>query len=162
MLVIFIHKGCEPTCTVAEGGILLFGDGNGNIAMTDRDFNIAWVHKAFSGPVRGVAYVYDILHHRRQYIIAVGEETVRGNAGVESKSRNQETYVIKVSGYCIKHCKDSIILLIYPLFDGIPSRHEWAAVLYCNMVHVLCVCDRCSWRATCLDLSRPSTLATLC
>mmetsp|Transcript_11655 Transcript_11655/g.17666 ORF Transcript_11655/g.17666 Transcript_11655/m.17666 type:complete len:1045 (+) Transcript_11655:67-3201(+) len=86
--------GCPPTCAAAEGGILLFGDGNGNISMADRNFNVTWTHKAFSGPVRGVAYVYDLLNHRKQYVIAAGEEAVRSS--VESKSQASESYVIKV------------------------------------------------------------------
>ena len=63
--------------------------------MADRNFNVTWTHKAFSGPVRGVAYVYDLLNHRKQYVIAAGEEAVRSS--VESKSQASESYVIKVS-----------------------------------------------------------------
>lgn len=108
-ITLYCYKGCEPLCACAEGGVLLFGDGNGNIAMTDRDFNVSWVHKAFSGPVRGVAYVYDLLNHRRQYVIAAGEETPRLSGG-ESKSRSQDAYVIKVHALFYTYMYEAFLL----------------------------------------------------
>lgn len=76
---------------------MLFGDVSGNITLSDRNFNISWTHKAFSGPVRGVAYVYDIVNPRKQYVISVGEEIHRT---VSNDTKNQissnDSYVIKV------------------------------------------------------------------
>lgn len=65
--------------------------------MTDRNFNISWTHRAFTGPVRGVAYVYDLMNHKRQYVVAVGEES-RSTTSSESKTAStREPYVIKVT-----------------------------------------------------------------
>jgi hypothetical protein len=66
--------------------------------MTDRNFNISWTHRAFAGPVRGVAYVYDLMNHKRQYVVAIGEESSRVSSGTESKTTSsmREPYVIKV------------------------------------------------------------------
>lgn len=94
-----ISLGSSPTCACADGGILLFGDNRGNISMTDRNFNISWTSKVFTGPVRGVSYVYDLMNHKRQYVITIGEE-LRTNS-TESKVANnnpiREPYVIKVN-----------------------------------------------------------------
>jgi hypothetical protein len=69
----------------------------GNITLADRNFkNISWTQKAFSGPVRGVAYVYDVLNPRKQYVISVGEESNRGNSGDGKISATHDSYVIKV------------------------------------------------------------------
>jgi hypothetical protein len=63
--------------------------------MADRNFSISWTHKAFSGPVRGLSYLYDVINHKRQYVVAIGEES-RPNS-TESKSQTvRESYVIKV------------------------------------------------------------------
>lgn len=79
---------------------MLLGDNNGNITLADRNFKISWTQKAFSGPVRGVAYVYDVLNPRKQYVISVGEESNRTNSNsVVDNSKTQSTndlYVIKV------------------------------------------------------------------
>ena len=67
-------KGSTPTCATADGGILLFGSDKGNITLTDRNFKILWVNKSYNGPVRGISYIYDIMNHKKQYLIAIGEE----------------------------------------------------------------------------------------
>jgi hypothetical protein len=70
--------------------------------MTDRNFNISWTHRAFAGPVRGVAYVYDLMNHKRQYVVAIGEEP-RPTSSNESKTAStREPYVIKVTN-CSLH-----------------------------------------------------------
>lgn len=91
-------QGSEPTCATAEGGLLLLGDNMGSITLADRNFkNISWTQKAFSGPVRGVAYVYDVLNPRKQYVISVGEESNRSNSSGDGKiSSTNDSYVIKV------------------------------------------------------------------
>eukprot|EP01039_Chlorochromonas_danica_P001618 gene1625-1767_t len=67
--------GVAPTCAVAEGGMLIFGDDNGNIIFTDRDLRVTERRsKAFKGKVRGLAYLLDPQRSNRQYVIAVGED----------------------------------------------------------------------------------------
>ena len=77
---------------------MLLGDSNGNITLADRNFKISWTQKAFSGPVRGVSYVYDVLNPRKQYVISVGEESNRtSSSGIDSKAQStNDLYVIKV------------------------------------------------------------------
>ncbi len=61
--------------------------------MADRNFHVSWTNRAFGGAVRGVAYVYDLLNHKRQYVVTVGEEMTRTQ---ESKGQTYEPYLIKV------------------------------------------------------------------
>ena len=85
--------------SVAEGGMLLFGDADGFISLTDRNFNHAdRKSKAFRGPVCGLAYVFDSISHSKQFVIAIGDES-RSNsseATAVSTEASIPQYFIKV------------------------------------------------------------------
>lgn len=73
--------------------MLLFGDGDGNITLADRNFNVLQRQQAFKGEVKGLAYVYDPSNHRKQYVYAVG-----GNDTAGASTAMQEVfYMIKVT-----------------------------------------------------------------
>lgn len=55
---------------------MLFGDHDGNIILSDRNFKLIWKHKAFKGEVKGVSYIYNPINHQKQYVFAVGDEFV--------------------------------------------------------------------------------------
>lgn len=91
--------GNKPTCAVAEGGMLLFGDGEGHISLSDRTFHISdRKHKAFRGAVCGLTYLFDPNNHKRQYIIAAGDDSK--NITEEKREDGQVTssalYIIKI------------------------------------------------------------------
>jgi hypothetical protein len=90
--------GSSPTCASAEGGMLLFGDNDGNITLADRNFKLLWKCKAFKGEVKGLAYVYDPANHRKQYVFAVGDEFVHHSGeSASAMSQAQETfYMLKI------------------------------------------------------------------
>ncbi len=71
----------------------MLGDESGYVTLSDRNFNISWSHKIFNGPIRGVAYGYDVLNHKRQYIIVAGEEN---RSSSDTKSLTNERFVVKV------------------------------------------------------------------
>lgn len=66
-----------PTCARAEGGLLVFGDADGNISIADHNFQglRGQRFKAFRGEVKDVAYLFDPSNHRRQFIVAVGDDS---------------------------------------------------------------------------------------
>lgn len=93
--------GAKPTCAVAEGGILVFGDASGNISLSDRNFRFTdRKYKAFRGEVRGLAYLFDRTNHRRQYVVAVGDDarTLEDAAGqaLAIPSASFPSYMIKI------------------------------------------------------------------
>ena len=92
--------GARVTCAVAEGGSLIFGDGFGNVYISDRSTELSnKKHKLFRGEVKGLAYIYHPLHRKRQYIIAVGddsESTLVVNAGSRLKVDNSTVKVRSV------------------------------------------------------------------
>ena len=92
--------GARVTCAVAEGGSLMFGDVFGNVYISDRSTELSdKKHKLFRGEVKGLAYIYHPLHRKRQYIIAVGddsESTVMVNAGSRLRVDNSTIKVCSV------------------------------------------------------------------
>jgi hypothetical protein len=65
-----------PTCSCAEGGMLVFGDANGNIFIADNDFQRnQQKFKAFRGEVKAISYLFDPVNHRRQFVVAVGDDS---------------------------------------------------------------------------------------
>lgn len=97
--------GAPPTCGVAEGGLLVFGDGAGSITICDRDFQIvSKKEKAFRGSILGISYLFDPKNHRRQYVVAVGDDSFPSDAPTSvlpdgSSVRSNLNYFVKV--YCI-------------------------------------------------------------
>eukprot|EP01041_Mallomonas_annulata_P001125 gene1125-2185_t len=92
----------KVTAAIADGGSLLFGDDNGVIAMTDRSFNLSWKQKIFRGSIKGVAYIFDSLGHRKQFVIALGDDTPKTTAdsaisttGIEGGVTGLQ-YIIKI------------------------------------------------------------------
>eukprot|EP01038_Epipyxis_sp_PR26KG_P011998 gene11998-16062_t len=64
-----------PTCAVAEGGMLLFGDTSGYISISDRNFHIfEKKHRVFRGEIKGIAYIFDPTNHNRQFIVTIGDD----------------------------------------------------------------------------------------
>ena len=55
--VLLCAQDAQLTCACADNGLLLFGDSSGFISLSDRNLHLSWKHKAFRGPVKGVAYV---------------------------------------------------------------------------------------------------------
>ena len=88
-----------PTCARAEGGLLVFGDANGNISIADHDFKglSDKRFKAFRGEVKAVSYLFDPGNHRRQFVVAVGDDT-RPRIAADGKvfSTIAPSYVVKV------------------------------------------------------------------
>ena len=86
------------TCAVAEGGSLLFGDVFGNIYVSDRSTELSDKrHKLFRGEIKGLAYIYHPLQRKRQFIIAVGDDSesnIALNVGARLRVDNS---TIKVS-----------------------------------------------------------------
>jgi hypothetical protein len=88
-----------PTCARAEGGLLVFGDANGNISIADH--NLVGLtdqrFKAFRGEVKAVSYLFDPGNHRRQFVVAVGDDT-RPRIAADGKvvSTIAPSYVVKV------------------------------------------------------------------
>jgi hypothetical protein len=79
--------GARVTCAVAEGGSLIFGDVLGNVYISDRSTELSdKKHKLFRGEVKGLAYIYHPQHRKRQYIIAVGDDS-ESNVVVNAGSR---------------------------------------------------------------------------
>lgn len=79
--------------------MLLFGDLDGNLMLTDRNFKLMWKNKVFKGAVKGLAYVLDPLNHRRQFIFAVGDELVYKTSASEqlaTASTQEKFYMLKV------------------------------------------------------------------
>jgi len=66
-----------PSCAKAEGGMLVFGDANGNISIADHGSQFSEVKKfkAFRGEVKACSYLFDPANHRRQFVIAVGDDS---------------------------------------------------------------------------------------
>jgi hypothetical protein len=66
-----------PTSARAEGGMLVFGDANGNIFITDHNFQMqgAQKFKAFRGEVKAVSYLFDSGNQRQQFVVAVGDDS---------------------------------------------------------------------------------------
>eukprot|EP00605_Chrysophyceae_sp_TOSAG23-4_P001966 GSChrysophyteH1.ASY1.ANO1.2177.1 assembled CDS len=65
-----------PTCSCAEGGMLIFGDANGNIFIADNDLQRnQQKFKAFRGEVKAISYLFDPTNHRRQFVVAVGDDS---------------------------------------------------------------------------------------
>ena len=72
--------------------MLLFGDIDGNIILSDRNFKLLWKHKAFKGEVKGVAYIYDAMSHHKQYIYAVGDEFIQSSNSNDDNENNEDTH----------------------------------------------------------------------
>jgi hypothetical protein len=69
--------------------MLLFGDSEGSIAITDRNLNITErCKKVFRGTVNGLAYVLD---QSKQFVIAVGDDSLRAG-----ESTGSAAYTVKV------------------------------------------------------------------
>lgn len=83
--------------------MLLFGDSTGNISLADRNFKMSWKTRVFRGEVKGLAYIYDPMNHRKQYIIAVGDEFVKpsGEQATSVSVKHEAYYMIKVSSMLI-------------------------------------------------------------
>ena len=83
--------------------MLLFGDGEGHITISDRTFQADRRHKAFRGAVCGLSYIFDSMNPRRQYVVAVGDDA---RPMTEDKSEDHAMasayYVIKVAVIQIK------------------------------------------------------------
>lgn len=91
-----LFSSSNITIALAEGGMLLFGDSNGLILVTDRDLlSVDKRVKAFRSDVYGIAYLFDT--SRRQYIIAIGDDkqNVAGGGGVNNNILNPPNYMIK-------------------------------------------------------------------
>lgn len=78
--------------------MLLFGDSEGYISISDRTFHIAdRKHRAFRGPIRGLSYLFDAVNHRRQYVVALGDDArSTHDEKSEENSANSAYYVVKV------------------------------------------------------------------
>jgi hypothetical protein len=93
--------GGQPTCAVADGGMLIFGDDNGHIIFSDRNFHISErKHKAFRGEVKGISYIFEGLsaNQSRQYIIAIGDDS---KPRAEGDAPTPALMLIKVCMYCV-------------------------------------------------------------
>lgn len=82
----------KVTCAICEGGSLFLGDENGVIIMADRSFKVIWKHKVFRGSVSGIAYIYDTSNNNKQFIITIGDESIKS----DSSNSSSLLYVIKV------------------------------------------------------------------
>ncbi len=88
-----LFSNSNITIALAEGGMLLFGDSNGLIVVTDRDLmSVDKRVKAFRSDVYGIAYLFDL--SRRQYIIAIGDDKQNVTGGNNS-ILNPPNYMIK-------------------------------------------------------------------
>ena len=88
-----------PTCARAEGGLLLLGDADGNISIADHNFQglSEQRFKAFRGEVKDVAYLFDPSNHRRQFVVAVGDDSrPRIAADGTVVSSITPSYVVKI------------------------------------------------------------------
>jgi len=88
-----------PTCARAEGGLLLLGDADGNISIADHNFQglNEQRFKAFRGEVKDVAYLFDPSNHRRQFVVAVGDDSrPRIAADGTVVSSITPSYVVKI------------------------------------------------------------------
>lgn len=80
--------------------MLVFGDVEGNIKITDRNLNVFdRKEKAFRGAVSGVAYLFDPRNHRQQYVIAIGDDSPPISED-KPESNNGIFYFIKVCNFC--------------------------------------------------------------
>jgi hypothetical protein len=78
---------CMPTCAVAEGGMLIFGDEVGNIIFADRDFNVSEKRtKIYKGAVRGLTYLLDPqkTNNNTAYLFTLGEDHRPGETPIYS------------------------------------------------------------------------------
>jgi hypothetical protein len=84
-----------PTCATADGGMLMFGDRNGNVIFADRNFKVSGKrHKLFRGKIDNIFYLYDPASHTRQYLVVVGDDA----APMEDPSQEAQlpAYFVKV------------------------------------------------------------------
>eukprot|EP01031_Cornospumella_fuschlensis_P042781 gene42781-52275_t len=138
--------GCVPTCAVAEGGMLIFGDDIGNILFADQDFRVSDRRsKIFKGKIRGLAYLLDPLQSNRQYIVALGDDFRTGELPLQAikvyiaSDLSRPLYVINVTSgdsnvtsfavlgdgneIAVGYSNGRVLLYLWPFFrDSTQSR----------------------------------------
>ena len=90
-----------PTYATAEGGMLLFGDKEGYLIMSERSFqDTDRKHKLFRGAVKGISYMYDPMNISKQYVIILGDDSQPQFS--ESKTEKyQPLYFVKVGKWSL-------------------------------------------------------------
>ncbi|RYG91656.1 hypothetical protein EON65_59335, partial [archaeon] len=135
-----------PTCAVAEGGMLIFGDDIGNILFADQDFRVSDRRsKIFKGKVKGLTYLLDPLQSNRQYIVALGDDFRTGELPLQSikvymvSDLSRPLYVINVTSgdsnvtsfavlgdgneIAVGYSNGRVLLYLWPFFrDSTQSR----------------------------------------
>ena len=112
--------GSKPSCSFAEGGMLLLGDRTGHVYISQRSDQLAErKYKIFRGEVKGLSFVFDILNHRKQYVFAVGDDS-RSPDEANQSTYVINNYVIKVIS-CFDHTKTMVTpIIIYSLRRYLP------------------------------------------
>lgn len=93
--------GSKVTCAVADSGNILLGDDSGVVYSYDRKLTMSWKHKLFRGAVKGIAYCYENGNHRKQFVVAIGDEYQRAFSDQKANLVGEPgapQYVIKI--YC--------------------------------------------------------------
>ncbi len=77
--------------------MLVFGDEAGGITLCDRDFQVSSrKERAFRGQVLGLAYLFDPKNPRRQFVLAVGDDSFKSDEKAADGSALTSNYAIKV------------------------------------------------------------------
>lgn len=128
----FARQGSRPTCAVAEGGMLLFGDGDGHICISDRTIHIAdRKHKAFRGAVLGIAYIFDPTNPRRQYVVAVGDDATDDHSILSAYYMIKARLTISSTNYISGRDLDVIRAGFY----------NYGYVKTASVIHRICECS---------------------
>ena len=100
MIIYHNFQGTKPSCGLAEGGLLLFGDNNGYLYISDRNLQLSEQnkHRLYQGPLLGISYIFDSLNHYKQYIIVIGKEAMTNFDEIrfDDKFQINTQFIIKV------------------------------------------------------------------